>query len=364
VDAPPPAIHSSIFTDNNVSEDNATDDLSVAPLLTRPTNNATTNSTFLLTGENNAPVFVEILYGSGLGSVLIHLFRTALYLKETEGRDMIALDYLYGRYNRGPLGVLRGWFAPQFPVIDTAKESLNIRPYTNNFTYRYVPHTNPLHHCKDWVDGPVRLSCHYDYGYKEIRRYFNVSMNSTALYRPMVDKMCPHLQFNTHAVKKMDTFRKQRGVPLFDRHRHNNSGTTVTFHVRRTDKIKHGESDLYTGEDYVTRLLQVAPNVTFDTCFVATDSAQAVAEVYAALRAHDIQCDFYSFAKEMSVSKDETLQFLSELSYMINATYFVGTFSSNVGGLVGILRACGAEDKPLDTFANSYGVDSDTWYLR
>jgi hypothetical protein len=69
------------------------------------------------------------------------------------------------------------------------------------------------------------------------------------------------------------------------------------------------------------------------------------------------------FASDAEVSKFQTLQFFTEISYMINATYFVGTFDSNVGGMVGVLRACKG-DKPVKTFANSFGVDSDTWRLR
>lgn len=57
--------------------------------------------------------------------------------------------------------------------------------------------------------------------------------------------------------------------------------------------------------------------------------------------------------------------FLTELSHMIDATYLVGTFNSNVNALVGILRACpGTNRDATRHYAQTYGVDGDSWYLR
>ena len=303
------------------------------------------------------PAFLNIFYGSGLCSQLLNLFKTAIYLEETEGRSMMAVDCLYGRYTRKTHGVLKGWFDPKFPVIDSLGDFALVQPYTQNFTFRYIPKTNDLRHCKDFTDGDIRVTCLYDYG-REIRNHYHLRGDSTPFYKPLVDKMCPHLQFNAQAAQEMASFREHMGVPAFDE----NNETTVTFHVRRTDKL-NGESDLYKGEEYVSRLVEVAPNVTFDHCFVATDSYPAVPEIEQALRKHNISCKLHYFAREATVSKTETLQFFTELSYMINATYFVGTFNSNVGGAVGVLRAC-SNDKPMETYANSFGVDSDKWSLR
>lgn len=354
-------VHAPALTQNSTGtpsqSTNATtmEEISATPL---STSNDIHSTTFDFPSQLDSPVFVEIMQESGLCSVLLHFFKTAIYLKDTEDRDMIALDYLYDRYDRGSQGLMKGWFDPKFPVIDSPKKLALIEPYTNNFEFWYSKPSHRLKHCKDWTDGKVRLSCHYDYG-QEIKFHYNLRHDVVSFYQPMVDKMCPHMQFNNQAAQDMDIFRGAKGVPRFDE----SSGTTVTFHVRRTDKIRTGESVYHSGEEYVARLLEVAPNVHFDHCFVATDAAVAVTEISAALRKHEVNCQVHYFASENEVSKQETLQFFTEMSYMINATYFVGTFDSNVGGMVGVLRACKG-DKPVETFANSFGVDSDKWNLR
>ena len=69
--------------------------------------------------------------------------------------------------------------------------------------------------------------------------------------------------------------------------------------------------------------------------------------------------------KEGRYQADATLVFLMELSMLVEATYFVGTFNSNVGELAAVLRACpGSGHSAQAHFAQSYGVDQEDWMLH
>jgi hypothetical protein len=173
--------------------------------------------------------------------------------------------------------MLNGWFTPQFPVIDTPEKTALLEPYMKYFTFVGTGH------CKDWIENEVRLTCHKDYQ-KVIRDHYRFRKHPDVLYDRMVELMCPNLQFNEQATMAMTAFREQANVPAFDGA---TIGNSVAFHVRRTDKLIT-ESRLYTGEEYVSRLVAVAPDVPFEHCCVATDDVHAVPEIATALQAHGI----------------------------------------------------------------------------
>ena len=69
-----------------------------------------------------------------------------------------------------------------------------------------------------------------------------------------------------------------------------------------------------------------------------------------------------------------SIAFLSELSVLIDSSYFVGTMNSNVGSFVTLMRSCSAYDEGerLDDpkemltsnhYFDSYGTDMDGWTL-
>ena len=106
-------------------------------------------------------------------------------------------------------------------------------------------------------------------------------------------------------------------------------------------------------------------------CFVASDDYQAIVEMRQALRNHDVPCVVHSitaptekgYRKPGSTYEGKKhIHFLSELSLMMEATYFVGTFNSNVGLFVATMRGCRATDRTH--FSHSYAVDRDAYYLE
>jgi hypothetical protein len=199
---------------------------------------------------------------------------------------------------------------------------------------------------------PVMVARLYDYRMEVFRRY---DQNYVEFYNKMVKKMCPHLQFNAETQRRIAEQKLANGIPDFTR-----TSNSVAFHVRRGDKLKQ-ESRKFLGDEYVDKLQSVASNVTFDYCFVATDDDAAVEEIRVAIEKRNMTCQLYSFAQPSDHVTPATIQFIAELSIMISATYFVGSFNSNVGGLVTVLRGCKARDVPH--YGRSYGVDREDWIL-
>ena len=62
------------------------------------------------------------------------------------------------------------------------------------------------------------------------------------------------------------------------------------------------------------------------------------------------------------VTDEDTFQFITELSLLIDTTYFIGTFSSKVGVLVKLLRSCPEGNDPTHYY-QSYGVDRHYFWL-
>ena len=150
---------------------------------------------------------------------------------------------------------------------------------------------------------------------------------------------------------------------------------SVAFHIRRTDKLKH-ESPLFPATDYVQKLLEVLeeesiPAETVEVCYLATDDPSVHFEMADALQDGGLSCrlvftgenDNHGSTKER-YSVEAGLEFMAEFSVMLETTFFIGTFNSNVGTLAAALRGCPGFHDPTKHYARSYGVDQDRWYIR
>jgi hypothetical protein len=186
-------------------------------------------------------------------------------------------------------------------------------------------------------------------------------MSPAELYPRLSKFACPHLKLNKETIHDVEEFRLQHaGLPLFDK----NAGPTVTFHVRRTDKLEE-EARLYEGNEYVNAFMAAVPQQEYQNmqhCFIATDDARAVAEIANALKTNEIHCQVHSLAQSNAVPRTNTIQFITELNYMANATYFVGSFSSNVAGLASLLRSCD-DTIPKTNFSNSIDAEGKSWHF-
>jgi hypothetical protein len=139
------------------------------------------------------------------------------------------------------------------------------------------------------------------------------------------------------------------------------------------------ETRYYQAQEYVDRFIKAVNDTTSSSsshndddvyrqakhCFVATDDYSAVEELQLALKQSNIPCQLWTLTKsdyETTRDRDDFLLFLAQLEVLVRANYFVGSFSSNVGELVALLRGC---PRSRDSSANmtvqnhfqSYGVD-------
>ena len=316
------------------------------------------------------PAFVYVLGrpNSGLCSQLLNFFATALYFKEfNNNRTMIADEATYIYRRNETVGVLRGFFTPQFPTIETEREQqLWIQPHLKE-GHNYTQWRRDKGHRwrGDPADSSVLVATLYSVRSRLINNY---NLSSVEFYEKMVGIVCPHLQFNEETKRSIAERKKRVGVPDFGDP--TTKSSAVSFHIRRGDKVLK-ESKMYSGEEYVRKIKSVAPNVHFQHCFVATDDYSAISEVRDALSYYNMTCRLSTLTRPSELGHSEsgeenyeaTIHFLSELDSMIQTDYFVGTFSSNVGALVSILRGCKKEGN-RSHYALSYGVDYDHWYLR
>merc|ERR1712204_120819 len=118
---------------------------------------------------------------------------------------------------------------------------------------------------------------------------------------------------------------------------------------------------LYEGHEYVEKALNATNGRPIDTCFVASDDFEAGEELKRALLDKKVGCKFFTLddssehGNERGITSDtETMRFISELYILSQATYFVGTFNSNVGVLVSLLRSCYTTDETH--FYQSYSI--------
>ena len=234
-------------------------------------------------------------------------------------------------------------------------------------------------------------------------------------YKALLEYVCPQLQFNTETKQEITAYRHQheipdlRSNPTTTTRNSTRSGISVAFHVRRTDKITSRESRSYAGQEYVDKLVKVLDtnklkHQVVTQCYIATDDSRVVEELTTALQNASIPCTIYSLAtttkegrltQRNRVSREQTIRLMTDLDILSETTYFIGTFNSNLGGLVGVLRGCRQyyyhyeEDStlahratlpnsqqhkeeeehtipvpPPPHFANSYGVDKDGWSFR
>ena len=199
-------------------------------------------------------------------------------------------------------------------------------------------------------------------------------------YFRFVDSMCDELQFNEKVQPKINRMRAALydGLPRF---LHSWPYKSVAFHVRRTDKLRK-ESAFFPAEMYVKKLSEVIQEDAIQKadvklCFLASDDFKVHAEMRQALRSNNFTCHYVytpplgddeegvsSGQKGLRYKAAAGLIFITELSVLMEASYFIGTFNSNVGALVSVLRACPGRYNGTHHYARSYGVDREDWYFR
>ncbi|CAB9507528.1 expressed unknown protein [Seminavis robusta] len=330
--------------------------------------------------EENGKFFISYLQGSGLGSQFIYMISQKIYAQDND-RVFMADDSLYGYRWDEATGVLNGFFRPSFPVI-TAQDYSTIEKVWNVPNYKEgITFNKKLGYSNAYTSGKAVQRKNNDpmmifhTTRSEFRLHFRKSYGNggNKLYHRMVSEACANLQFNDQAYAEIQRIKQQANIPDLT------ATPSVAFHVRRGDKTDTKESKAFSGMAYVDRFLMNLENnqhsnitkSSIRTCFVATGDYRAVQEIQEALQKRKVRCTLHTLTPPQTTGavkayansdREATLQFLAELSLLLEASYFVGTFNSNVGTLTAVLRKCVHPNAPH--FAHSYGVDNNYWNLR
>jgi len=318
-----------------------------------------------------------ILANSGFGSNMIQVLAQKIYYSD-RGVNFVADDNQYGYKWNDTTGVLNGFFQPRFPVFRHGAYNSIHRDYG-------LPPMGQIMELRAFRAAKsqnnkitVQWAINEEFRTNFRRQYENGG--GFKLYNRFVTEACNHLQFHPRANRVIQNYIQQYAPNIPSGVHALRRTHSVAFHVRRGDKVYLGESRQFSAQEYVNKLLQLFQNndnnivkknvTTITDCFVASDDYRAVDEIKKALQDAGIGCQVHYLASRVEQQKgiekasyrerESTVQFLAELSLLLDATYFIGTFNSNVGSLASVLRKCHYFGTPH--YAHSYGVDRDEWY--
>lgn len=353
---------------------------------------------------------------TGFGAVMLTFFTWAMYFDETQQRQFIFDDSFSKSYRKNQSLGMEGFFHFKFPVINTEQEYDRI--------FEELKHVG-LGHLADpekWRENMWNDALAPDYPILRIRqfiseqRFFNIKREAAFKYYnfgdPLIFKrlsslICDSLWFNKNMLSKIRDILSNASIPDFalsaspllprDINATSNKqnklvgdtdtdtlGPTIAFHVRRGDKVygKRSESRLFLEKLYVDKFLSIPHHVNVSQiqhCFVATDEYNVTTGLQSTLRAKNISCQLHflvppyrdKYNKPNRTSHDDSNLFFTELYMLTHATYFVGSFNSNVGAFVAPFRGCfwkgtdeGNKNDDFHHFFYSYGVDREKWFIR
>jgi hypothetical protein len=224
-----------------------------------------------------------------------------------------------------------------------------------------------------------RVTKRYYFKKKKAQIEESESILNTRFFHDLSTFMCSQtagFRIAPHAGNLVQDILERSRIPV--------SNIGLAFHIRRGDKVAGGrkESRSFHSSEYIERFLNQSSLSSlgsisdFGDCFVATDDYDAVVELDEALRKHRIPCQkLWTLTSPGYNStwqvRDEIVSFLSQLVILARSEYFVGSFQSNVGAMVALLRGCyihangeggrGGEENRFNHYFHSYGVDWDEW---
>jgi len=291
--------------------------------------------THIIPSNTISPVYILETDRFGHCHNLFYIIAHMNHFKST-GHSMA----MYCRYHTG---FLTKYFSPPFPVFD---DRVTLDAFIDK-------------------QKPVEMLGRNKFRGVICRLY---PMSGLAGYNWFLKESCSGiLTFNRRTTKEVYSLMAENNIPNF---LHDKNSASVGFHVRRGDKIS--ESRYYEGIEYVEKLKNVTDTTDkrkIRNCFVASDDINAVEEVRIALRNNGFHCKVYtlvqsdehgSTAREVEVQNEtKTFEFVAELFILSKVTYFIGSFTSNVGNVVSLMRGCNTRDS--EHFYQSYGVDSDVF---
>ena len=300
---------------------------------------------------------------------MVNVLGQMLYFQEFHNRR-IYVDEAWGGYRRSPeKGVLTGYFTPKIPVIDKINGSLveilsnryKVEDYGNQSLYRFQNFFSPFDNHQSANESFFVINVANNY-WNMINAYKSID-DGPLLYNKLQPLACDNLQFNEAAKQEIRNFLQSQNVTMFPKKE------SVALHIRRGDK--HIEADATDTGLYIKNLQNIVNRTTITDCFIGTDDYRVVLDAKKLLQENNFTCHIHTLTNSdqegsrnpHSSDWEQGIHFFATLYQLIHATYFLGTFSSNIGKLVALLRGCDNPDLPSDHYYHSYSVQSDDWGL-
>jgi hypothetical protein len=320
--------------------------------------------------------FTSASNGPGMASLTLNMMQLALYFRERWNRTYTIIDeaqLMNYRWDES-LGLYSGYLYPNSCILSEQNTKSSI------FQNAVI--------CGDWdmkcqvLEIPAdpqgfqfgkarRIAKRYRFQKKLKLEHEPADILRTRFFRDLSQYTCSQLSAfrlrpQVHILVR--GILQASKIPVHD--------IDLAFHIRRGDKVAGArkESRIFHASEYIERFLNQSSQVpsTMKHCFVATDEYSVVTEVKEALLRYHIPCELWTLTppgyESSWQARDEILGFLAQVQLLVNAKYFTGSFSSNVGGLVTLLRGChleqgsrGDESNRFNHYFESYGVDWDEW---
>lgn len=340
------------------------------------------------------PVVLFNLTNSGFGSQMINMLVNQFYFETFQKRKFLVDESYYSYRRSKEEGVLTGFFSPTMPVLDQAENFNEFGQIwfpggtINNTEYADLIGSYSIagRIITDSPNNKSKLIIRdlFSFGFQVRKDIFRLFPNEDTLYLLLMQYACTSLKFNPKTLHDIKNHKEEHGIPI---EWNAVDGHTVGFHIRRSDKILR-ESRMYTADKYVEKMIYAVGGLKkaqtqISRCFVTSDTNGAVEEMRATLNQYNMTCSLFTMSDlsrrgttktlQSRISYDDTITFLSEISLLIDSTFFIGTMNSNVGVFVTLMRSCPAYDRgeklidgnlKANHYFASYGVDRDSWMLR
>jgi hypothetical protein len=263
----------------------------------------------------------------GLGSLMVNAFIYGMYFEKVEIRTfyMNQLNLEPYRWN-STFHLYKGFFEHKFPIFHEKFKGINVtRCRMTDWRNKEPAHTKGCQvlYADIHTMGNTRNAL-----VKAAKNRFG-----NDLYEPLSKYMCKKLpRFSQGAQQEVDALIQVADLPKFD----------VAFHVRRTDKTREA---LVKTKRYLETYLNSNPKGAekAEHSFLATDDYTSGNEFKAAMKQMNITCQLWTMTEENygnTRGREDFTMYLAQQRIMIEVDYFVGMFTSNVGTVVSLFRAC------------------------
>jgi len=348
-------------------------------------------------------------YHHGFGSLTMSILVLQHFLGDLQNRSIIVdqsrfYNYRYSNQNQNTTkGLYSGFLKTSFPVLDSENDWSTIEQFAHkNGILVPLDRNISLVSKSGWLSWLNELQ-----GMK--KNWIDKTYRNESDFFGHLSKASCHIRFNQETNERIGKILQNHSVPNFRPSLYNNiiddgnDCSSVAFHIRRGDKLEK-ESIPYQAKEYIDTLIRGISEKEKNCirhCFVATDDYRVVSDLATELAASSIHCTLHTFARPFHDNKNDkpsskatpkrdgnhALVLFVDLKMMIDASFFVGTFNSNIGKLAAMWRGCKQEEEEeeyredvvaswktrrrtqgaslanhYNHFYRSYGVDRDYWY--